>query len=48
MIEIVAIFLSVVEVVETERAVANVSGKALEARKNAGRWGWAMLVEEDV
>ena len=37
LIEIVVIFSSAVEVVETERAVVNVSGKALEARKNAGR-----------
>ena len=50
LIEIVVIFSSAVEVVEMERAVVNVGGKALEARKkNAGRWRWAMmLVEEDV
>ena len=48
LIEIVVIFSSAVEVVETERAVVNVGGKALEARKNASRWRWAMLVEEDV
>ena len=48
LIETVVVFSSAVEVVETERAVINVGGKALEARKNAGSWRWTMLVEEDV
>mmetsp|Transcript_30730 Transcript_30730/g.50220 ORF Transcript_30730/g.50220 Transcript_30730/m.50220 type:complete len:134 (-) Transcript_30730:162-563(-) len=45
LIEIVVIFSSAVE---TERAVVNVGGNALDAQKNVGRWQWAMLVEEDV
>ena len=38
LIEIVAIFSSSVEVVDTERAVVNVGGNALDAQKNVGRW----------
>jgi len=45
LIEIVVIFSSAVE---TERAVVNVGGNALDAQKNVGRWRRAMLVEEDV